>query len=148
MTLIEWCTESTCNKAAMPYSEKGPDKNHENINQYAHGLRTETWTCGLSHTKQACQSPYREVGICIVKLTPFAYAMYAEIHDITTLFLRYTRWFKYDRDWFCINKSQFVPVIFEPPCTIKRRKANCTGHVLRRNCLLKHIIEGKIERDT
>jgi hypothetical protein len=29
-----------------------------------------------------------------------------------------TRWFKYYRDDFCVNKSQFVPVIFEPPCTI------------------------------
>jgi hypothetical protein len=29
--------------------------------------------------------------------------------------------------------------------TIKRRKANCIGHMLRRNCLLKHVIEGKIE---
>jgi hypothetical protein len=29
--------------------------------------------------------------------------------------------------------------------TIKRRKANWIGHVLCRNCLLKHIIEGKIE---
>jgi hypothetical protein len=28
--------------------------------------------------------------------------------------------------------------------TVRRRKANCTGHILRRNCLLKHIIEGKI----
>ena len=28
-----------------------------------------------------------------------------------------TRWFKYDRDDLCVNKSQFVPVIFEPPCT-------------------------------
>jgi len=28
-------------------------------------------------------------------------------------------------------------------CTIKRRKANCFGHILRRNCLLKHISEGK-----
>jgi hypothetical protein len=27
-----------------------------------------------------------------------------------------TRWFKYDRDCLCENKSQFVPVIFEPPC--------------------------------
>ena len=27
-----------------------------------------------------------------------------------------TRWFKYDRDGLCVNKSQFVPVIFEPPC--------------------------------
>jgi hypothetical protein len=29
--------------------------------------------------------------------------------------------------------------------TIKRRKANCIGHIWRRNCLLKHVIEGKIE---
>jgi hypothetical protein len=29
--------------------------------------------------------------------------------------------------------------------TIKRRKANWIGHVLRRNCLLKHGIEGKLE---
>jgi hypothetical protein len=29
--------------------------------------------------------------------------------------------------------------------TIKRRKANWIGHILRRNCLLKHAIEGKIE---
>ena len=29
----------------------------------------------------------------------------------------HTRWFKYDRDYLCVNKSQFVPVIFEPPCT-------------------------------
>jgi hypothetical protein len=26
------------------------------------------------------------------------------------------RWFKYYRDYLCVNKSQFVPVIFEPPC--------------------------------
>jgi hypothetical protein len=29
--------------------------------------------------------------------------------------------------------------------TIKRRKAHWICHVLRRNCLLKHVIEGKIE---
>jgi hypothetical protein len=28
--------------------------------------------------------------------------------------------------------------------TIKRRKTNCFGHILRRHCLLKHGIEGKI----
>jgi hypothetical protein len=31
---------------------------------------------------------------------------------------RFTRWFKYDRDYLCVNKSQFVPVIFQPPCNI------------------------------
>jgi hypothetical protein len=29
--------------------------------------------------------------------------------------------------------------------TIKRRKANWIGHILRRNCLLKHVIEEKLE---
>jgi hypothetical protein len=29
--------------------------------------------------------------------------------------------------------------------TIKRRKANWIGHILCRNCLPKHVIEGKIE---
>ena len=29
--------------------------------------------------------------------------------------------------------------------TVMRRKANWIGHILRRNCLLKHSIEGKIE---
>jgi hypothetical protein len=29
--------------------------------------------------------------------------------------------------------------------TIKRRKANWISHILRRNCLVKHVIEGKLE---
>jgi hypothetical protein len=29
--------------------------------------------------------------------------------------------------------------------TIKRRKAKWIGHILRRNCFLKHVIEGKLE---
>ena len=29
--------------------------------------------------------------------------------------------------------------------TIKRRKANWIGHILRMNCLLKHDIEGNME---
>jgi hypothetical protein len=29
--------------------------------------------------------------------------------------------------------------------TIKRRNANWIGHILRRNCLLKHVTEGKLE---
>jgi hypothetical protein len=29
--------------------------------------------------------------------------------------------------------------------TIKRRKANWIGHILRRNCLLKHVTEGKLK---
>jgi hypothetical protein len=29
---------------------------------------------------------------------------------------------------------------------IRKRKANWIGHILRRNCLLKEVIEGKIKR--
>jgi hypothetical protein len=29
-------------------------------------------------------------------------------------------------------------------CTIRQRKANLIGHILHRNCLQRHIIEGKI----
>jgi hypothetical protein len=35
------------------------------------------------------------------------------------MYLLRTRWFKYDLDYLCVNKSQFVPVIFEPPCNIE-----------------------------
>jgi hypothetical protein len=29
---------------------------------------------------------------------------------------------------------------------VKRKETNWIGYILRRNCLLKHVIEGKIER--
>jgi hypothetical protein len=32
--------------------------------------------------------------------------------------------------------------------TIQRRKDNWIGHILRINCLLKHVIEGKLEGRT
>jgi hypothetical protein len=38
--------------------------------------------------------------------------------------LQNTRWFKYDRDYLCVNKSQFVPVIFEPPCMLQHGQQN------------------------
>ena len=43
-----------------------------------------------------------------------------QFYPILTAYLNnITRWFKYDRDYLCVNKSQFVPVIFEPPCRIR-----------------------------
>jgi hypothetical protein len=39
------------------------------------------------------------------------------LHKLEYLEIDNTRWFKYDRDDLCVNKSQFVPIIFEPPCT-------------------------------
>jgi hypothetical protein len=48
-----------------------------------------------------------------------------------------TRWFKYDRDYLCVNTSQFVPVIFEPHCRYLRlgkeyRMGICENRVLRK----------------
>ena len=31
------------------------------------------------------------------------------------------------------------------PANSKRRKANWIGHILHRNCLLKHVIDGEME---
>jgi hypothetical protein len=45
-----------------------------------------------------------------------------------------TRWFKYDRDYLCVNKSQFVPVIFEPPCTLM-----CEKYGVRGKSLLQYV---------
>jgi hypothetical protein len=41
-----------------------------------------------------------------------------------------TTWFKYDRDNLCVNKSQFVPVIFEPPCN---SRVNSESEMLRKH---------------
>jgi hypothetical protein len=32
--------------------------------------------------------------------------------------------------------------------TIKKRKVNWIGHIWRRNCFIKHVIDGKIEEKT
>jgi hypothetical protein len=48
-----------------------------------------------------------------------ANAMSGQLHDMCVMHLGtmwFTRWFKSDRHYLCVNKSQFVPVIFEPPC--------------------------------
>jgi hypothetical protein len=57
------------------------------------------------------------------------YVLFNEASDTTVLlevhiFYLCTRWFKYDRDYLCVNKSQFVPVIFEPPCRNRLFNAN------------------------
>ena len=39
----------------------------------------------------------------------------------------YARWFKYDRDYLCVNKPVTVPVIFELPCIYIQGGSNMTG---------------------
>ena len=58
---------------------------------------------------------YQIYGVARSRATTFCYSLLiAELlRDLVC-----TRWFKYDRDYLCVNKSQFVPVIFEPPCNL------------------------------
>jgi hypothetical protein len=42
-------------------------------------------------------------------------------------------------------KKYYIGLEQESLLTVKRRKDNWIGHILRRNCFLKQVIEGKIE---
>jgi len=49
---------------------------------------------------------------------------------------------------FCVTKVQILDTVIEDRNildTLNRRKANWVGHILCRNCFLKHVIEGKIK---
>ena len=65
-----------------------------------------------AHARQAHARTRAHTQICNI----YCFSTAKMIRELASV-LRYTRWFKYDRDWLCVNKSQFVPVIFEPPCT-------------------------------
>jgi hypothetical protein len=47
-----------------------------------------------------------------------------------------TRWFKYDQDDLCVNKSQFVPVIFEPPCMLQSSHATSWNMYILLMCVV------------
>jgi hypothetical protein len=76
--------------------------------------------------KKAYDSLRREVLYKVVQIWPGRFVCkqvtVCPDHIWTTLYYNNnnnnnnTRWFKYDQDCLCVNKSQFVPVIFEPPC--------------------------------
>jgi hypothetical protein len=44
-----------------------------------------------------------------------------------------------------VRNEEVLQRVKEKRNTIKRRKANWIGHILRRNCLLKHVIEGTLD---
>jgi hypothetical protein len=50
-------------------------------------------------------------------------------------------WTDYDRNEEVLHSVKERNI----PHTIKRKEANWIGHILCRNCLLKHMIEGKLE---
>jgi hypothetical protein len=54
-----------------------------------------------------------------------------------------TRWFKYDRDDLCVNKSQFVPVIFEPPCILVGARGIATCEIGSRKISIKRNVSVK-----
>jgi hypothetical protein len=72
-TSVLWLTnelKSTWNEAVVAYIEERPE---ENVSQDT-SLWAEAWSRDLPGTKQTRRSPYREFGICNVKI-PFTYAM-------------------------------------------------------------------------
>jgi len=51
----------------------------------------------------------------------------------------------------CAGNEEVVNRVKEDrnsPHTIKRIKANWIGHILRTNCLIKHVSEGKTQGNT
>jgi hypothetical protein len=49
----------------------------------------------------------------------------------------------------CVMKEEILRTVEEEGTILnilKRKNVDCIGHILRRNCLLKHVIEGNIER--
>jgi hypothetical protein len=86
---------------------------------FCHLLATLFW-CWISikHELTLVKEPTSRV--CVNTFLWFTKMCWRAVHwpkHVTRLKWEYTRWFKYDRDWLCVNKPQSVPVIFEPPCT-------------------------------
>ena len=50
-----------------------------------------------------------------------------------------------DRSCETLSSIRKIQVKKEHPTSSKTRKSDWIGHILRRTCLLKHIIEGKVE---
>jgi hypothetical protein len=74
----------------------------------------------------------------------FTVTLYNWLSNVFFFFKWNTRWFKYDRDDLCVNKSQFVPVIFEPPCklsshTFKEKKKKKSYVFVTSSCVASFI---------
>jgi hypothetical protein len=55
--------------------------------------------------------------LCVILCYKSTALLHRSTHTHTNIHAYiHKRWFKYDRDYLCVNKSQFVPVIFEPHC--------------------------------
>jgi hypothetical protein len=71
-----------------------------------------TYRSGFNNTGMSQKYVQRKVFFPLFLLSH----SFIHFHTSPIINISYTRWFKYDRDYLCVNKSQFVPVIFEPPC--------------------------------
>jgi hypothetical protein len=81
---------------------------HHLKNQFSHHRNYNSYPVNAVQVDHGCSSKLR---------TKHKNARYGQPAYLLVIKTAYTRWFEYDRDDLCVNKSQFVPVIFEPPCT-------------------------------
>ena len=98
-----------------------------------HGLATKTWNkffrlLGRYAAKVGYGPTFRD---CL-------WSSMIKLDTKTPVRNQSTRWFKYDRDYLCVNKSQFVPVIFEPPCTLHNIPEDGRTQVNRSESLRSH----------
>jgi hypothetical protein len=83
---------------------------------------------------RACTHTHTEIYVII------AFPLQQLIANTPQCYVIRTRWFKYDRDYLCVNKSQFVPVIFEPPCTLPVLLNNLVNEFINASLLFFNII--------
>jgi hypothetical protein len=77
---------------------------HSSLPEVPHNLHSSFWS---RHTVfRAPKSTHKQ------HTTLYTYCM----KGCTVRRFGFTRWFKYDRDWFVCKQAAQVPVIFEPPC--------------------------------
>jgi hypothetical protein len=83
------------------------------------GFTTKTLHAHLFSPLHAPTLPAHVILLLIIRKLHFMQSTRSptvQVRNCFEQFLTCIRWFKYDRDYLCVNKSQFVPVIFEPPC--------------------------------
>jgi hypothetical protein len=124
-----------------------------NLHNFACGEKSKALTSILSPTRNFQRSP---LGNKPVKYCIWSIALYdAETWPLRKLEPEYLEsfemwcWRKREQiSWTDRVRNEVLQAVKEERNVlyiIKRREANWIGHTLRRNCLLKRVIEGKIE---
>ena len=106
---------------------------------------TNTWnpsSC-LKHQSQNCRHKWlscvlhpmqRKHDACHYNDQEYLNTLMINTKEHEFLKFKNTSWFKYDRDDLWVNKSQFVLLIFEPPCMLQATKMYNTYSVLLSGC--------------